>query len=170
MKELANHGRSHVDLTGLKCLVVAENKLARDFVKSALQPYGICRIAEVGDVGAATAFVREHMPDLAILDTDRRFQPSVDFTLAIRRGGRAPLDELAIIIASDDTNRETVMAAIQAGANGFIAKPFTAQALYKRVWTIFNAPQNFIRSATYIGPDRRAASLGPPEGGDRRKG
>jgi hypothetical protein len=47
------------------------------------------------------------------------------------------------------------MAARDMGVTEFLAKPFTANDLAKRLTHVINAPRDFILSADYFGPCRR---------------
>jgi two-component system chemotaxis response regulator CheY len=48
-----------------------------------------------------------------------------------------------------------VLAARDAGANEFMAKPFSVKGVAKRLEEVIRRPRPFIRSSVYFGPDRR---------------
>ena len=53
------------------------------------------------------------------------------------------------------TERHRVEAARDAGVTEFLAKPITAQGLFKRIAEIVERPRAYVRCADYFGPDRR---------------
>ncbi len=55
-----------------------------------------------------------------------------------------------------------------AGANEFLAKPFTAQLIYSRIQALIESHRPFIKCKVYFGPDRRRKKGPPPDGWERR--
>jgi DNA-binding response OmpR family regulator len=60
------------------------------------------------------------------------------------------------------TSVEDVKTARDIGVNEFIAKPFTAAELSKRMLLAIQHPRQFMVSSHYIGPDRRRKITLPP--------
>lgn len=156
----ATQGLSHraeppVDLTRLTYLVVSDNRVARTFIKAALQPYGLTQVEESLDVGKAIELLAEVDVALAIIDMEMNLLSGIDFTRLVRQGGEVRNDELPILIASANAEHATVMAAVNAGANAYVVKPFSSEVLYSRIRSILYRPVPFIRTPSYTGPDRR---------------
>jgi len=164
------NGVPRVDLTQLTYLVVSDNRFARTFIKGALQPYGLSHVQESMDVGKAVKLLADVDVALAIIDMEMNLLSGIDFTRLVRLGGEVRNDELPILIASGNAERATVEAAVNAGANAYVVKPFSGETLYSRIRSILYHPVPFIRSPSYTGPDRRVRSTAPPLTVDRRRG
>lgn len=60
-----------------------------------------------------------------------------------------------VIVISDDRQRSTIERIRDAGADGFLARPFSQTALQVQLTRIVNDRRAFIVSESYAGPDRR---------------
>jgi len=49
----------------------------------------------------------------------------------------------------------------------FLAKPYTATLIYRRICALVESPRDFVEAKGYFGPDRRRRMLGP-NGPERR--
>ena len=63
---------------------------------------------------------------------------------------------------------KNVIKARNAGVTEFLAKPFSAKALYGRILNIVANPRPFIKSKHYFGPDRRRTKGTNYTGPERR--
>jgi DNA-binding NarL/FixJ family response regulator len=73
------------------------------------------------DGEGALRLVGEHLPDVLLLDAH---MPRTDVCEVVR-GAKAAAPETLVVVLSADTRREIVDVAIQAGADGFLAKDLT---------------------------------------------
>jgi DNA-binding NarL/FixJ family response regulator len=73
------------------------------------------------DGEGALRLVGEHRPDVLLLDAH---MPRTDVCEVVR-GAKAAAPETMVVVLSADTRREIVDVAIQAGADGFLAKDLT---------------------------------------------
>jgi two-component system, OmpR family, KDP operon response regulator KdpE len=98
-------------------LVVDDEPAIRRFLKSTLEAQGWATV-EAADADEAAGAVRHHRPELILLDLDL---PD--------RDGMALLPEVAaiLVLTSRDDERSKV-AALDAGADDYVTKPFMAQA------------------------------------------
>lgn len=87
----------------------------RDFIQEASD---IQVVAEAADGNQALALIREHRPDVAVLDIQMPGRTGIEVTRAVRTE-RLPVGVL-ILTAYDD--EPFVMTALQAGANGYVLK------------------------------------------------
>ena len=145
-----------VDLTGLRVLVIDDNRFARSFIKTALRQYGVKSITECADAVTALKMMKAMAFDLLIVDIEMKVVDGIEFTTLVRRGTDSVNPEIPIIIVSGHAERENVMRAINAGAHAFVAKPFSPFVLFRHIWATFHIPRPFIRTANYIGPCRRS--------------
>lgn len=72
----------------------------------------------------------------------------------VRQGRESPGRFLPFIMMSGAADSENVRGARDQGANEFLAKPFSAGFVSKRVLQIINQPRQFVATRDYFGPDR----------------
>ncbi|HUT49625.1 MAG TPA: response regulator [Alphaproteobacteria bacterium] len=143
------------DLSKLKIVVADPSHFVRRLLAAVLtglrapHPYA----ANSSDV--ALRIVAETAPDLLIVDWDLQPMNGADVVRALRDEKSSPNPTLPIIMISGHCALGRVTEARDSGANEFIAKPFTVDAIYKRLVALIERPRPFIRLESYFGPDRR---------------
>jgi CheY-like chemotaxis protein len=120
-----------------------------------LRSMGITLIREASDGAEALEIVRDWRPDVIILDLMMETIDGIEFTKLIRRGVDSPHPYVPIIMMTGHTDRRRVIEARDAGVNEFVAKPLTARALIDRLKSVINNERGWVKSANYVGPDRR---------------
>jgi DNA-binding response OmpR family regulator len=75
---------------------------------------------------------------------------------------------MPVIMLTGNTEKRHVLAARDAGATEFLAKPVTPQAIYSRLVNVIERPRPFVRTKSYFGPCRRRTVL--EYGGSERRG
>ncbi|MCW5750987.1 MAG: response regulator [Alphaproteobacteria bacterium] len=125
----------------------------RRLTKTILAAFGIRRVREASTAEEALALIREFEPDIAIVDFLMPGMTGLDFVKLVRGGSDDPM--LPIIMLTASSTQHLVTAARDAGVTEFVAKPVSPEALRRRINEIILHPRNFIRSATFFGPDRR---------------
>ena len=60
-----------------------------------------------------------------------------------------------IILLTAHTERSRIMAARDAGVTEICAKPVTARQMWEKIVAVVNNPRPFVKTANYLGPDRR---------------
>ena len=103
----------------------------------------------------ALRIVAETEPDLVILDWDLKPMGGLEVLRALRDEANSPNPTIPIIMISGHCAIERVTAARDNGANEFMAKPITVDALYRRIVALVERPRPFIRLESYFGPCRR---------------
>ena len=84
------------------------------------------------------------------------------------RALKTPARFMPILVMSEYSQRNGVIAARDAGAHLVIRKPASPQVLYDHIAWAAKPPRPFVETDTYVGPDRRFKSIGPPGGVGRR--
>lgn len=88
---------------------------------------GLQLVAAVSNGAAALAAIREHVPDLGILDISMPELTGLEVCRAVREDPRLADVRIVVLSASvDDTARQVAM---DAGADHFLAKPFSPRQL-----------------------------------------
>lgn len=93
--------------------------------------------------------------DVAFIEVSLRVDWGFEFLRAIRFDRCGQGRRLPIVIVSADAHRSVIARARDAGAHGFVAKPFSRAAVSLQVARLTSAPRAWIESGAYAGPDRR---------------
>jgi signal transduction histidine kinase/DNA-binding response OmpR family regulator len=112
-----------------RVLVVDDNSDMRDYICRLLQPRHDCATAANGE--AALEQIREQRPDLLLTDI---MMPKLDgFGLIAAIRLDPALRDLPVIVLSARAGEEESVDGITAGADDYLAKPFSARELIARV-------------------------------------
>jgi len=139
----------------LKALVVEDNAHMRTLLRTLLMGIGLREVAEAQDGRQALEMVALHGPDFVLTDLSMKPVDGIAFTYELRNAHDSPNPYLPVIMVSGHTEKERVLAARDAGVTEFLAKPITAQNLFRRIAEIVDRPRPFVRCVGYFGPDRR---------------
>ena len=152
----------------LKILVVDDNVHMRKLVVTILQAFGVTHIFEADSGERAWTVLREHNPDIHILDWMMEGMSGLDLVKLIRTDPASPNPFAPVIMLSGYTQIEQVRQARDAGINEFIAKPVSAKTIMQRMQAVIENPRPFVRTKAYFGPCRRRRATAEYEGPERR--
>lgn len=157
-------------LARIDILVVDDSQHIRRLVNTMLRNFGCIQLREAKNAEQAMSMLGNRAPDIILIDwmLEGSHQNGMDLVRELRR---SPIEELAfmpIVMITGHTERENIEAARDAGVTEFLAKPFTAKALFARISTLIEQPRPFVKTRHYFGPDRRRRNLGPNDEGERR--
>lgn len=159
-----------MDLSAVRILVVDDNRQSRELVKSVLASVGARDIHEASTADEAIACLGKAPIDFVILDQHLRAGgEGLALARRIRNDPASPSPFVSILMLTGHADERLVIAARDAGVSEFMAKPFTAAGLLRRVEVLILQPRVFVRSPDYVGPDRRRRSDGRHAGVDRRR-
>lgn len=156
------------DLSRLRIMVIDDNRHMQTIIRSILQGFGINVIETYSDSRAAYIAIHDVAPDLLLIDWEMPLFSGVEFIRMLRRDPCSPNTFLPVIIISAYGDRAHVVEARDAGANEFLVKPVSAQAVYARLIAIVEHPRPFVRSRNYVGPCRRRHKDASYKGPERR--
>jgi len=109
-------------------VVVADDDAdIRSLVSIAVSKAGLELLASVSDGALALAAILEHQPDLAILDVSMPEMTGLDVCRAVRAD--ASVGDLRILLLSASVDEQSRSIGIEAGADYFLAKPFSPREL-----------------------------------------
>jgi two-component system chemotaxis response regulator CheY len=115
----------------LQILVVDDNQSARQLIKSTLAIAGYTAITEAADGNKALEQLRGRHFDLVICDWDMPDTSGLDVLQALRADEK--LNRIPFLMVTANQQREFVEAAIAAGVNDYVAKPFRLNTLNDKV-------------------------------------
>ncbi len=113
--------------TGLHLLVVDDERAIRRFMQTALTAHGY-HIFEATTGQEALTAVAQHRPDIVILDLGLPDMDGVEVTRRLREWTAVP-----IIILSVRDQEQDKIAALDAGADDYLTKPFSVGELLARL-------------------------------------
>ena len=109
-----------------RLLVVDDMATMRNLIRKMLRAIGYTTIDEADDGVSALEKLRTQRFDLVITDWNMPNMDGLSFLQEIRK---SDLAELPVLMVTAEKRRESVLAAIRAGASGYIVKPFSEAAL-----------------------------------------
>ena len=133
-EEAQDEGETALD-TNIKILVVDDFSTMRRIIKNLLKELGFKHIEEADDGNTALPKLREGDFDLLITDWNMPGMQGIDLLKAVRADDK--LATLPVLMVTAEQKREQIIEAAQAGVNGYIVKPFTAQTLKEKMDKIF---------------------------------
>ena len=114
-----------------RVLVADDEEDIRGLVLLAVRRAGCTVVAEVADGSAALAAAREHLPDLAVLDVSMPGATGLEVCTALRtEPGTAGV---RVLLLSAGASADDVARGLAAGADSYLAKPFSVAGLVTRV-------------------------------------
>jgi two-component system chemotaxis response regulator CheY len=123
------------DRTSLKFLVVDDFSTMRRIVRNLLKELGFTNVDEAEDGAVALGKLREGNFEFVVSDWN---MPNMDgLTLLQNVRADAKLKTLPFLMITAEAKKENIIAAAQAGASGYIVKPFTAATLQEKLDKIF---------------------------------
>lgn len=97
----------------------------------------------------------EFFPDVVITTSRLPDLSGLDFTRLVRNGYKKVPRDLPIIVMTNTATKGFLTAAMQAGADEMLVRPFTGEAVVERVEAVLKLKRDFVDSAVYVGPCRR---------------
>ncbi len=123
--------------TNLKFLVVDDFSTMRRIVRNLLKELGFTNVDEAEDGIAALAKLRSSSFDFVVSDWNMPNMTGLDLLKEIRAD--ANLKHLPVLMVTAEAKKENIVSAAQAGASGYVVKPFTAATLEEKLNKIFQA-------------------------------
>jgi len=111
-------------------LVVDDEPMVREVVAEYLRRDGL-RVHELGDGSAALEWLRDHRPDLVVLDI---MLPGADGLSVLRRIRSA--GDIPVILLTARTEELDRVLGLELGADDYVVKPFSPRELAARVRTV----------------------------------
>jgi len=133
-----------------------------------LRGFSLGRIIEVDDGADAFAEMRASAVDFVIYDWMMEPLDGYDFTRLVRTAKDSPNPFIPIIMLTGHMEVFRVMQARDAGVTEFLAKPVSAQTLYRRIVSVIENQRAFVRAPQFVGPDRRRHKTSNRVGEERR--
>ncbi len=120
---------------GMRILVVDDFSTMRRIIKNLLRELGYSNIVEADDGATALPILKGGGIDFLVTDWNMPNMPGIDLLEAVR--GDPELESLPVLMVTAEAKRNQIIEAGQAGIDGYIVKPFTAETLQKKIDRVF---------------------------------
>jgi two-component system chemotaxis response regulator CheY len=121
----------------MKFLVVDDFSTMRRIVKNLLHDLGYPNVTEADDGKTALPMLQGGGFDFLISDWNMPGMSGLDLIKAVRSD--AKLAKMPVLMLTAEAKREQIIEAAQAGVNGYVIKPFTAETLKEKLDKILGA-------------------------------
>ncbi len=108
-------------------VIADDDRDIRDLVRIAVTRAGLTVVASVADGAAALEAIREHQPDLAILDVMMPGLNGIEVCREVRAD--RSIGDVRILLLSASVDEAAQMTGLDAGADYVLAKPFSPRDL-----------------------------------------
>jgi two-component system chemotaxis response regulator CheY len=122
-------------------LIVDDSSVMRKIVERALRQAGLESLVVYEAASGAEGIeqLRTKTVDLILSDINMPTMDGLEFVRQIKAQNLAP--GIPVVMITTESSEEHVKQAIQAGARGYIRKPFTAEQVKERVLPLLSAAQ-----------------------------
>lgn len=118
-----------------KFLVVDDFSTMRRIVRNLLKELGYTNVDEAEDGVVALSKLKGGNFEFVVSDWNMPNMDGLDLLKHIRADPE--LSKLPVLMVTAEAKKENIIAAAQAGANGYVVKPFTAATLDEKLSKIF---------------------------------
>jgi two-component system chemotaxis response regulator CheY len=115
----------------MKILIVDDFSTMRRIIKNLLRDLGFSNTHEADDGSTALPMLKGGDFDFLVTDWNMPGMQGIDLLKAVRADDK--LASLPVLMVTAESKRDQIVEAAQAGVNGYIVKPFTAQTLKEKI-------------------------------------
>lgn len=116
----------------MKALIVDDSMVVRTIIKGGIKPMGY-EVLQAGNGQEALELLAEHGPSvqLVLMDWNMPIKDGYETVKEIKAAGR--YQHICIIMVSTESEDEKVGQALEAGAHGYLSKPFSETELVNKI-------------------------------------
>jgi len=119
----------------MKILVVDDFSTMRRIIKNLLRDLGFTNADEADDGSTALPMLQTGKYDFLVTDWNMPGMTGIELLQHVRADDN--LKTLPVLMVTAEAKRDQIVAAAQAGVNGYVVKPFTAAVLKEKIEKIF---------------------------------
>lgn len=120
----------------MKILIVDDFSTMRRIIKNLLRDLGFSNTHEADDGQTALPMLKNGDFQFLVTDWNMPGMTGIELLKAVRADEK--LSTLPVLMVTAEAKRDQIIEAAQAGVNGYVVKPFTAQALKEKIDKIFD--------------------------------
>ncbi|MBK6674336.1 MAG: chemotaxis response regulator CheY [Proteobacteria bacterium] len=117
--------------SSIRFLVVDDFSTMRRIIKNFLTDLGYTNITEADDGKTALPVLKSGVVDFLITDWNMPGMPGLELLKEVRND--PVTKKIPVLLVTAEAKREQIVEAAQAGVNGYVVKPFTAQTLKEKI-------------------------------------
>nr|WP_315595943.1 chemotaxis response regulator CheY [uncultured Cupriavidus sp.] len=119
----------------IKILVVDDFPTMRRIIRNLLKELGFTNVEEAEDGAAGLEKAKDGSFQFVVSDWN---MPNMDGLTMLQSIRAIPaIAKIPVLMVTAEAKKENIIAAAQAGANGYVVKPFTAATLDEKITKIF---------------------------------
>jgi two-component system chemotaxis response regulator CheY len=116
----------------MRALIVDDSKAMRALLARMLRACGFDDIVEATNGVDAFRVIRDTgSPDVVLVDWNMPEMTGIDFIKRVRSSGM--LEEASVVMVTSETAIEKIAEALESGADEYLMKPFTQEALLEKL-------------------------------------
>ena len=119
----------------MKILIVDDFSTMRRIIKNLLRDLGFNNTTEADDGNTALPILQGGNIDFLVTDWNMPGMTGIDLLRNVRADPK--LAKLPVLMVTAEAKKDQIIEAAQAGVNGYVVKPFTAQTLKEKIEKIF---------------------------------
>jgi two-component system, chemotaxis family, chemotaxis protein CheY len=119
----------------MKILIVDDFSTMRRIIKNLLRDLGFTNTSEADDGTTALPILQGGKIDFLVTDWNMPGMQGIDLLKAVRADSE--LASMPVLMVTAESKKDQIVEAAQAGVNGYVVKPFTAQTLKEKIDKIF---------------------------------
>ncbi len=129
-------------MSEVRALIVDDSSVMRKIVERSLRQAGLESLVvfEAGSGIEGLEILKSKEVDMILSDINMPSMDGLEFVRQLRSQQLAP--GVPVVMITTESSEEHVKQAIQAGARGYIRKPFTADQVKQRVLSLLSAGMN----------------------------
>lgn len=147
------------DRARTRLLFVSGNPFVAGLARTMLRDTGFSAFREASSVALAHEMLRREPFDAVICDWHMVDGSCIDLLRRLRDGTMGRVAMIPVIVMHGGASRREVVATARAGANDVLVKPFSQNALERKVLTALIEKRALIRTPAYTGPAPREALI-----------
>jgi two-component system chemotaxis response regulator CheY len=120
----------------MKILIVDDFSTMRRIIKNLLRDLGFTNTQEADDGLTALPMLKGGDFDFLVTDWNMPGMTGIELLKEVRADDK--LANLPTLMVTAEAKKDQIVEAAQAGVNGYVVKPFTAQALKDKIEKIFD--------------------------------
>ncbi|MCU1428755.1 MAG: two-component system, chemotaxis family, response regulator CheY [Actinomycetia bacterium] len=116
----------------MRAMVVDDSKAMRAVLGRMLRSCGYDEVFEATNGVDAFRAIRDHgSPDVVLVDWNMPEMSGIEFVRRARSSGL--IDDASLVMVTSESSIEKVMEALESGADEYLMKPFTQDALLEKI-------------------------------------
>lgn len=127
------------DHRGLSVLITEDNGFTRDLLNKILVSFGMPHVTHATSGEDALRKLHNDLFDLVICDIVMEGMNGIQFVKSVRANATPRVNRVPIIMLTAHADEKLVMAALKAGANGYLVKPLIPKRLVALVAKLCNS-------------------------------